>query len=49
MCYHGDGKSRTPASAGTISAKMIKIQKMTAVYGGIDHTGLASTISMAST
>jgi hypothetical protein len=32
---HGDGKSRTAASAGTISAKMIKIQMMTAVCGGI--------------
>src|SRR5262245_39837009 len=28
---------------------MIKIQKMTAVCGGIDHTCLASRISMAST
>src|SRR5262245_51966778 len=48
-CYHGDGKSRTPASAGTISAKKIKIQKMTAACGGIDHNSLASRISMAST
>src|SRR5262245_6842986 len=47
-CYHGD-RSRTLASAGTISAKMIKIQKMTAVCGGIDHTCLASRTSMAST
>jgi hypothetical protein len=40
-CYHGDGKSRTPASAGTISAKMIKIQKMTAACGGIVLSGVS--------
>jgi hypothetical protein len=41
IVHHGDGKIRTPARAGTISAKMIKIQKMMAVCGGIDHTCLA--------
>jgi hypothetical protein len=37
--YHGDGNSRTPAGAGTISAKMIKIQKMTAACNGIVLSG----------
>ena len=33
--YHGGGNSRMPATAGTISARMIRIQRMTAVCGGI--------------
>ena len=33
--YHGDGNSRMPATAGTNSARMIRIQRMTAVCGGI--------------
>jgi transposase-like protein len=32
--YHGDGNSRMPATAGTNSARMIRIQRMTAVCGG---------------
>src|SRR5262249_7583691 len=33
--YQGGGNSRMPATAGTISARMIRIQRMTAVCGGI--------------
>ena len=33
--YHGDGNSLMPASAGTISARMIRIQRMMAVCDGI--------------
>src|SRR5215472_2511694 len=33
--YQGGGNSRIPATAGTISARMIRIQRMTAVCGGI--------------
>ena len=39
--YHGGGNSRMPATAGTISARMIRIQRMTAVCGGI---GLISPV-----
>jgi len=33
--YQGGGNSRIPATAGTISARMIRIQRMTAVCGGM--------------
>src|SRR5215467_999594 len=33
--YQGGGNSRMPAAAGTISARMIRIQRMTAACGGI--------------
>ena len=35
LSYQGGGNSRMPATAGTISARMIRIQRMTAVCGGI--------------
>jgi hypothetical protein len=44
----GDGKSRTPASARTINAKMIKIQMMTAVCGIVLSASRLSLGTLAS-